>query len=127
MNYYQGMKFTREHEWVREENGILYVGITNYAQLALGDIVFVELPRPGKKLQAGDQLGVVESVKTASDVCSPVSGVIKEVNDALTNAPELLNAEPYDNWIAVVEPEDPTEMDLLMDERQYGEYCTKGV
>lgn len=126
MKTYQGMKFTKEHEWVREENGLLYIGITNYAQLALGDIVFVELPMTGKRLQADAQLSVVESVKTASDVYSPVSGTVIKVNDALVNAPELLNSEPYENWIAAVEGEDPSELDKLMDEQQYGEFCTKG-
>lgn len=126
MKTYQGMKFTKEHEWVREENGLLYIGITNYAQLALGDIVFVELPIVGKRLQANAQLSVVESVKTASDVYSPVSGTVIKVNDALVNAPELLNSEPYENWIAAVEGEDPSELDKLMDEQRYGEFCTKG-
>lgn len=126
MKTYQGMKFTKEHEWVREENGLLYIGITNYAQLALGDIVFVELPIVGKRLQANAQLSVVESVKTASDVYSPVSGTVIKVNDALVNAPELLNSEPYENWIAAVEGEDLSELDKLMDEQRYGEFCTKG-
>ena len=125
MKTYQGMKYTKDHEWVREENGIFFIGITNFAQLALGDIVFVELPKPGKNLKAGDQLSVVESVKTASDVYSPVSGVVTKVNDLLTNAPELLNAEPYENWIAAIEPENAAELNELMDEQQYGEFCTK--
>ena len=125
MKTYQGMKYTKEHEWVREENGIFFIGITNYAQLAMGDIVFVELPKPGKKLKAGDQLSVVESVKTASDVYSPVSGVVTKVNDLLTNTPELLNTEPYENWIVAIEPENTAELNELMDEQQYGEFCTK--
>ena len=125
MKTYQGMKYTKEHEWVREENGIFFIGITNFAQLALGDIVFVELPKPGKKLKAGDQLSVVESVKTASDVYSPVSGVVTKVNDLLTNTPELLNEEPYENWIVAIEPENAAELNELMDEQQYGEFCTK--
>ena len=125
MKTYTGMKFTKEHEWVRDENGLMYIGISNYAQLELGDIVFVEVPRPGKKMKAGDQLGVVESVKTAADIYSPVSGIVKEVNDALTDAPELLNTEPYENWIAALEPSDVSELDGLMDELQYGEYCAK--
>ena len=126
MKTYQGMKYTKEHEWVREEDGLMYVGITNYAQLALGDIVFVELPETGKKVRAGEQLSVVESVKTASDVYSPVSGSVARVNEALSNAPELLNSEPYENWIAALEADDPSELDVLMDERMYGEFCTKG-
>lgn len=127
MKTYQGLKFTKEHEWVREEEGLLYIGISNYAQLALGDIVFVELPKLDKKLQAGDQLSVVESVKTASDVYSQVSGTVIKVNDALVNFPELLNSEPYENWIAAIKPEDLSEMNTLMDEQQYGEFCTKGA
>lgn len=127
MKTYQGMRYTKEHEWVRKENGLLYIGITNYAQLALGDIVFVELPMQGKRLQAGGQLSVVESVKTASDIYSPVTGVVIKVNDELSNVPELLNAEPYENWIAALEPDDLLEMDKLMDEQQYGEFCTKGA
>mgnify|MGYP001019728578 CR=1 FL=1 len=125
MKTYEGMRYSKDHEWVREEEGLLYIGISNYAQLALGDLVFVELPELGKKLKAGDQLGVVESVKAASDIYSPASGEVMKVNEALTDAPELLNAEPYENWIAALNPEDPSEMDKLMNEKQYGEYCTK--
>lgn len=126
MKTYQGTKYTKEHEWVREENGLLYIGISNYAQLALGDIVFVELPKTGKSLKAGAQLSVVESVKTASDIYSPVSGTVVKINDALVNTPELLNSEPYENWIAALQPENLSELEPLMDEQQYGEYCTKG-
>lgn len=127
MKTYQGMKYTKEHEWVRQEGGLLYIGITNYAQLALGDIVFVELPKAGKKLKAGDPLGVVESVKTASDVYSPVSGTVAKVNDVLSNSSELLNSEPYENWIAALEGGDPSELEQLMDEQEYGEFCIKGA
>ncbi|MEN6314183.1 MAG: glycine cleavage system protein GcvH [Clostridiaceae bacterium] len=127
MKTYQGMKYSKEHEWVREEKGLLYIGITNYAQLALGDIVFVELPKEGKKLQAGNVLGVVESVKAASDVYSPVSGTVAKINKALIDSPELLNAEPYENWMAAVQPNDLSELEKLMDEVQYGEFCTKGA
>lgn len=127
MKTYQGMKYSKEHEWVREEKGLLYIGITNYAQLALGDIVFVELPKEGKKLQAGNVLGVVESVKAASDVYSPVSGTVAKINKALIDSPELMNAEPYENWMAAVQPDDLSELDKLMDEVQYGEFCTKGA
>lgn len=125
MKTYRETKYTREHEWARMEGGLVYIGISNYAQLALGDIVFVELPEPGKKLKAGEQLGVVESVKTASDVYSPVTGVVVEANGKLADSPELLNAEPYENWIAAVEPEDISEMDALMDEQEYGAFCVK--
>lgn len=126
MKTYQGTKFTKEHEWAREEGGIVYVGISYFAQNAMGDIVFVELPKTGKRIKAGEQLSVVESVKTASDVYSPVSGTITKVNEALGDSPELLNAEPYENWIAAIEPDDLSELDALMDEEQYGEFCAKG-
>ena len=125
MNAYKGTKFTKEHEWAREEGGIIYTGISFFAQNALGDIVFVELPKVGQKIKAGDQLSVVESVKTASDVYSPVSGTITKVNEALNDAPELLNTEPYDNWIAAIEPDDLSELDRLMDEEKYGEFCAE--
>jgi len=126
MKTYQGMKYTKEHEWVREDNGLMYIGITNYAQLELGDIVFVELPKKGKHYNAGEPISVVESVKTASDVYSPVTGTVVEVNDALTDAPELLNTEPYENWIAALQPENPSELDQLMDEEQYAQFCARG-
>lgn len=125
MKTYAGMKYSKEHEWVREEDGLLYIGITDFAQNALGDIVFVEVPNEGKKVKSGDQLAVVESVKTASDVYSPVSGKVTRVNDALTDSPELLNQEPYENWIAAVEPEDMAELESLMNEEQYNEFCAK--
>lgn len=125
MKTYQGLKFSKDHEWVRQEGGKAYVGITNYAQLALGDIVFVELPKKGQKLGAGDTLGVVESVKTASDVYSPVSGVVADINEELADAPEKLNQEPYESWIAVLEQVDAGELDQLMDEAEYGSYCIK--
>ncbi|MGI6667892.1 MAG: glycine cleavage system protein GcvH [Acetivibrionales bacterium] len=123
MKTYEGTKYTKEHEWARLDGSLVYMGISNYAQLALGDIVFVELPEKGKKVKAGDPLGVVESVKTASDIYSPVTGVVVEVNEKLADSPELLNEEPYENWIAAIEPEDISEMDTLMDEQEYGEFC----
>lgn len=125
MKTYQGIKYTKEHEWARVEDGLVYVGISDFAQNALGDIVFVELPNPGKSLKAGDQASVVESVKAASDIYSPVSGTIVKVNEALDDTPELLNAEPYENWIVALEPENLSEMDALMDEQQYGDFCAK--
>lgn len=125
MKTYEGLKFTKEHEWAREEGGKVYAGISDYAQNALGDIVYVELPEVGQKVNAGDQISVVESVKTASDVYSPVSGTVIEVNEALEDAPELLNEEPYENFIAVIEPEDLSELDGLMDEEQYREFCSE--
>lgn len=125
MKTYQGTRFTKEHEWARAEGGKVYTGISDYAQHAMGDIVFVELPRVGKKLKAGEQASVVESVKTASDVYSPVSGTVIQVNEALNDSPELLNTEPYENWIAVLEADDLSELDKLMNEQQYADFCAK--
>jgi len=125
MSAYSEMRYTEEHEWAKEEDGLVYIGITDFAQNALGDIVFVELPEEGKKVKAGDQLAVIESVKTASDVYSPVSGTVVKVNNALSDAPELLNEDPYENWIAAVDPDDLDELESLMDEEQYEEFCAK--
>jgi glycine cleavage system H protein len=125
MTVYAQMRYSKEHEWAREEDGLIYIGISDFAQNALGDIVFVEVPDEGKKVKSGDPLAVVESVKTASDVYSPVSGTVVRVNDALTDSPELLNEDPYENWIAAVEPEDIGELESLMSEEQYNEFCAK--
>lgn len=125
MKTFNGTKYTKEHEWAREEGGLVYTGISDYAQNALGDIVFVELPKTGTKVKAGEQISVVESVKTASDVYSPVSGTIVKVNEQLNDSPELLNSEPFENWIAAIEPDDLSELDKLMDEEQYRQFCAK--
>jgi glycine cleavage system H protein len=125
MEILEGVKFTKEHEWAREEGGKVYIGISDYAQNALGDIVYVELPAAGKKVKAGDAISVVESVKTASDIYSPVSGTVIEVNEALEDSPELLNEDPYENYIAVVDPEDLSELDELMDEEEYRKFCSE--
>ncbi|HPV02816.1 MAG TPA: glycine cleavage system protein GcvH, partial [Clostridiales bacterium] len=98
---------------------------SDYAQNALGDIVYVELPETGKKVKAGDPISVVESVKTASDIYSPVSGTVIEVNEALADSPELLNDDPYENYIAVIDPDDLSELDDLMDEEEYREFCSE--
>lgn len=123
MNIPKGLLYSKEHEWVRVEGNKAYIGITNYAQLALGDIVFVELPKAGDRIDAGDTLGVVESVKAASDVYSPVSGIVVEVNEELTDMPERINEEPYESWMAALKLSDDTELDALMDEENYGQFC----
>ena len=125
MKTFQGTRFTKEHEWARAEGGQVYIGISDYAQHAMGDIVFVELPKPGKKLKAGEQISGVESVKTASDVYTPVSGTVAKVNDVLNDSPELLNAEPYESWIAILDADDLSELDRLMAEQQYADFCGK--
>lgn len=111
--------FTNEHEYVLVKEGIAYVGISDYAQEQLGDIVYVELPEVDSEVAVGDPMGVVESVKSASDVFAPVSGTIVEVNEALEDQPELLNEDAMENWIAAVQLSDESELDDLMDEAEY--------
>ncbi len=116
----EDLMYTEEHEWIDKEDGSIRYGITDYAQEELGDIVYVELPSEGEKLDKGDVLGVVESVKTVSDLYSPVSGTIKEVNEGLETTPETLNEDPFgDGWIAVIELDDESELDNLMSAEDY--------
>ncbi len=117
------LKYTTTHEWVRkEEDGTYTVGITDHAQGLLGDMVFVDLPEVGSGVTAGDDVAVVESVKAASDVYTPLTGEIVEVNEALENAPELVNAEPYgDGWLYRIKAEDADELLELLDAASYKE------
>ncbi|NLN17092.1 MAG: glycine cleavage system protein GcvH [Firmicutes bacterium] len=109
------LKYTEEHEWVRVEGNIARVGITDFAQKELGDVVFVELPAVGDSIKATDSLGVVESVKAVSDIYSPISGQIVKVNEKLEDSPELINQDPYgEGWIAEIEVEDPKELEGLL-------------
>lgn len=120
MDNFQGMKFTPDHEWVRMENGLAVVGITQHAQEALGDIVYVELPKVGDKVKAGKSFGVVESTKTTSDLFAPLSGEIAEINESLGSAPETINAECYGaGWIVKITPANAAELDGLMDHDAY--------
>jgi glycine cleavage system H protein len=121
-------KYTNEHEWVRVEGDTAVVGITEYAQSELGDVVFVELPAVGAQIKQGETFGVVESVKAASDLYAPVSGEVVEVNAALQDAPDLVNKEPHDGgWMLRVRPSDlASELQQLMDAAQYDEYV-KGL
>jgi glycine cleavage system H protein len=123
MKILDGLKYSREHEWVKIEGNRAYIGITDYAQDSLGDIVFVDLPETGTSLEAGDVLCTVESVKAASDVYSPVAGKVVEVNEALSDDPSLLNQDPYGNWIAVLEISDTNAADSLMDASDYKAFC----
>ncbi len=114
------LRYSEEHEWVRMEGDVATIGITAYAQDSLGDIVFVELPAAGRSLAVGDGFGVVESVKAVSDVYSPVSGEIVEVNATLETAPEQVNTAPYsDGWIIKVRISDPSALNKLMDAEAY--------
>ena len=118
------LRFTVEHEWLRQDaDGLVTVGITAYAQEALGDVVYVELPEVGKQLASGQEAGVVESVKAASDIYSPIAGEIVAVNEALVDSPELVNADPYANWFFKVKPADAAELDKLLDADGYAAAC----
>ncbi|SAL02009.1 glycine cleavage system protein GcvH [Caballeronia ptereochthonis] len=115
------LKYTESHEWVRtESDGTLTVGITDHAQEALGDIVFVELPAAGKAVAAGDAIAVIESVKAASDIYAPVSGEIVEANDALSSAPDQVNGAPYESWLFKIKPSGDAGLDKLLDAEGYG-------
>jgi len=119
------LKYTKSHEWVRvEENNLVTVGITDYAQESLGDLVFIELPEVGQLIELGDECAVVESVKAASDVYSPVTGEIIEINVVIIDKPELVNSSPYeDGWLFKVKlAEDDDSLDTLLTAREYSEF-----
>ena len=114
------LKYAASHEWVRVEGDVAVVGITDHAQEALGDLVYVELPEVGDAVSAGDEAGVVESVKAASDIYAPVSGKVIAINDALADAPETINSDPYhDGWMYKVRMSDPAELEDLLSAADY--------
>lgn len=117
------LKYVESHEWVRVEENKAYVGITDYAQEQLGDIVYVEVPEVGTVVEAGDQFVVLESVKAASDVYAPVSGTVVEVNEELEDNPALINEYAYDAWIVAIDMSMPTEVDSLLSAEEYEELC----
>ena len=120
MNAPEDVSYSSDHEWVRIEGGLARVGLTDYAQDALGDIVFIELPSSGVEVKANEAISEVESTKSVSDIFAPVSGTIVEVNTDLEASPETLNEDPYgDGWICVIEMSDPAEADQLMDAGAY--------
>lgn len=117
------LKYSKEHEWIKVGGDTVVIGITDFAQKQLTDIVFVELPEKGKKVEKGKQMAVVESVKSVSDVFSPVSGEVVEVNKELTNAPEILNQDPYEKgWIVKIKLDDKSQVDGLMSASEYEEF-----
>ncbi|HBF50577.1 glycine cleavage system protein GcvH [Massilia sp. YIM B02769] len=121
MNIPADLKYTESHEWVRlETDGTLTVGITEYAQDALGDIVFVELPQVGKTFTAGDDAAVVESVKAASDIYAPVSGTVTAVNQPVADAPDSINSDAYGAWLFKLQPQDANAINGLLDADAYG-------
>lgn len=115
------LRYADSHEWVKLEDGIATVGITDYAQHALGNIVYVDMPEVGDEVTAGEEFGAVESVKAASDLISPISGEVVEINEALEDEPELVNADPYANWIMKVKVSDSSEIDGLLTAAAYAE------
>lgn len=117
------LRYADSHEWVKVEGDIATVGITDYAQHALGSIVYVDMPEVGDEVTAGEDFGAVESVKAASDLISPVSGEVVEINEALEDEPELLNADAFANWIMKVKLSDAAEIDALLDAAAYAKIC----
>ena len=120
-----GLYYSETHEYVKVEGKYAYIGITDYAQNALGNVVYVDMPEADDEVTAGEEFGAVESVKAASDLISPVSGIVVEVNDALEDQPELINNDAYGNWIIKVELSDESELDNLMSAEQYEEQLDK--
>lgn len=114
-----GLKYSKDHEWIRVEGNKAYVGITDYAQHALGSLVYVELPETDDTFSAEDNLGVVESVKAASDIIVPISGTIVEVNEAVVDDPGLINSDAFGSWMVAIEMSNPSELDDLLDAAAY--------
>ena len=117
------LRYAESHEWVKLEGDIATVGISDYAQHALGDIVYVDMPEVGDEVEAGEVFGAVESVKAASDLLSPVSGTVEAVNEIPEDAPESINADAYENWIMKVKVSDPAELEALLDAAAYAKLC----
>ena len=123
MTVLKELLYTKEHEWVKVNGNTAYIGITDYAQKALGAIVFVELPEVGGKFSAGDAFAVIESVKAASDVYAPLDGIVLEVNEATADQPELLNEDSYENWMALIKLTDVSQLEGLLSASDYEELC----
>ena len=119
----EGLYYSESHEWVKVDGNIAIVGITDFAQHAMGDLSYVDMPEVDDEVAAGDEFGAVESVKAASDLYSPVTGTVVEINEELEDAPELLNQDAFANWIMKVEMSDPSELDNLMDAAAYEALC----
>lgn len=119
----EGLFYSESHEWVKVDGETAIIGISDHAQQAMGNIVYVDMPEEDDEVTANEDFGAVESVKAASDLISPVSGVVEEVNEALADAPELLNKDAYENWIIKVKMDDPEELKNLMDAAAYEKFC----
>ena len=121
-NVLEGLRYSEDHEWVKVEDGLAVVGISDYAQHELGDITYADMPDEDDEVAAGEAFGALESVKASSELLSPVSGKIVACNEALEDAPEMINEDPYGTWIIKVEMSDPSELDALMDAAAYGTF-----
>ena len=127
MNIPKELKYSNDHEWVKVDGDVVYIGVSDFAQAQLGDIVFVEIPDEGREIKAGETFSVIESVKAVSDIIAPVSGKIVKVNDALGDTPEVINQDPYvEGWIVAVELSDSSEMDALLDAGAYEKLTAEG-
>jgi glycine cleavage system H protein len=126
MNYPEDLRYTEQHEWARVDGSRVWIGITDFAQDALGDVVYVDIPEVGTEVKAGEPFGEVESTKSVSDVYAPISGKVASRNDALTDSPELVNQDPYgQGWMIEVDAADRSEIDRLMDASAYRELTEK--
>ena len=123
MTIKDNLRYAESHEWVSLDGDIATIGSTDYAQHALGDIVYVDMPEVGDEVTAGEEFGAVESVKAASDLYSPVSGEVVEINEALEDEPGLINQDAFENWIMKVKVSDPSEVDALLDAEAYAKIC----
>ena len=121
----EGLYYSESHEYIRVEGDYGFIGITDYAQAALGAVVYVDMPEVDDEVEAGEEFGAVESTKAASELMSPVSGTVVEVNEALEDQPELINEDAYENWIIKVQLSDKAELDNLMDAQAYEKFCEK--
>ncbi|GBF51586.1 glycine cleavage system protein H [Leptospira ryugenii] len=124
-NAVEGYYYTEKHEWVKIEGDTALIGITDYAQNALGDIVFIDLPKPGKKINQKDSLGTIESVKAAEDLYSPISGEVLETNPSLSSNPASVNAEPFQTWMVKLKGVNSSELSSLLNASQYKEFVSK--
>ena len=124
MGYPPGFKFTKDHEWIDFSGGAGKVGITDYAQQQLGDVVYIELPQVGTRVTAGQSFGTIESVKAVSELYAPISGEVIEVNAALKAKPEAVNTNPHGSWMIAIKPSDPAETNALLDADQYAALLT---
>ena len=121
----EGLYYSESHEFIRVEGDYGFIGITDYAQNALGNVVYVDMPEVDDEVTAGEEFGAVESVKAASDLISPVSGTVVEINEALEDEPELINQDAFENWIIKVKLSDKSDLDNLMDGQSYEAFCAK--